>query len=271
MMPNSLISEAPKFFKTDDVKVYDVKTIFDNFGYKYLIKQQSKTITASVHFMQNFESNEFGRFNGTTIILSTMESLEIGSIVDIKNQLFAISHQRELNQKLNEFDFVCYSIYDYYNDFILEAPLQQDRILGANSMRFLLDTPLDIPIIPAMFSPKNDKYLSLSIYATQTRSTPYKNEDLYIEQQKKDFAELYAIGLDTNELQKVAYDLMFNPKGFALANFVSWEQVKRYDSNFDLKANIWKSSLEINYTITTTQKLNADKLIKNIAWNFNFN
>lgn len=272
MTPKALISQAPKFYKTPNVFLYETRKVFDRYGYQYIIKGNKSPLNCAVHFTEKFNSEAFGKFGATSILLSTMDKIAIGSVVEIEGQLFAISEQKSRNNVLDEYDFVCLSVFDYYKDFIIDTDAQANRILGANSTRFLLAMPFDgIPIIPSMFAPKAEKYLSLHIFSTKTRSTPYKNENLLLEQQKKDFAEIYAVGLDTNELQKIAYDLMFNPTGFALANFPSWEQVNRYDLAFDLKPNINRASLEINYTLTNTLPQDADKLIKKIAWNFKFN
>lgn len=272
MTPKAIISQAPKFYNTPNVFLYETRTIFDKYGYQYIIKGNRTPLNCAVHFTESFEENPFGRFGATSILLSTMQEVKIGSIIEAGGQLFAIAEQKPRNNVLDEYDFNCVSVFDYYKEFIIDTEAQANRILGANSTRFFLDMNFDnIPIFPSMFSPKAEKYLSLNIYSTQTRSTPYKNAQLVIEQQKKDFAELYAVGLDTNELQKVAYDLMFNSNGFALANFPSWEQINRYDLAFDFKPNVQRASLEINYTLTATQPQNADQLIKKVTWNFKFN
>lgn len=278
MTPENLIAQAPQFYKTDGVRVYDVRVIPDVYGYHYLLKGNARDISASVHFTQSFESNDFGRYGATSILLSTMEKIEIGSIVEVQGQLFAISEQKPLNNVLNEYDFVCLSIFDYYSEFVIDTEAQANRILGANCSRYLLAMQfadmldVGIPIFPSFFKPLEiTRYLTFNVYSTKTRSVAYKDKDLNIAQNKQDFCEIKAVGLDTNDLQKVAYDLYYNAVDFSVAKFPSWEQVNHYDKAFDLKANIQKMDLMINYKIITTQTLEADQLLKKVFWDFKFN
>ena len=272
MTPKSVISQAPKFYKTDEVYIYETKTIFDNFGYQYLIKGAKKPLKGAVHFVENFESNAFGRFGGTQILLSTMESgVDIGSVIEARGELFAVVKYKSKNKVLDENDYECLSLFDYYKDFVIDEDQQINRILGSNSLRYILTMDFNTPIFPSLFTPKADKYLSVNIYNSNARSPSFKNDNLVLEQYKRDFGEIYAVGLNTDELQEISYKLSYEAKDFTLCNYPSWEQVSYYDMGFDLKPNIHKTSIEVNYKIVGTKKQEAIHLIKKVVWNFNFN
>lgn len=271
MNPKSIISQAPKFYKTPSIFIYETKTIIDKFGYQYLIKGEKKPLKGAVHVIESFESNAFGRFGAKQILLSTMESgVNIGSVIEVRGELFAVVEHKSKNEVLDENDYKCLSLFDYYKDFIIDEGEQINRILGANSLRYILAMNFNIPVFPSLFTPKANKYLSVNIYNSNSRSPSFKNSDLVLEQYKRDFGELYAVGLDTDELQEVIHALSYEAKDFTLCNYPSWEQVNYYDTGFDLKPNIHKTNLEINYKIVGTKKQEAIHLIKKVVWDFNF-
>lgn len=274
--PKALLAQAPKYFKNiGEIKTYKPLKITDIYGYQYLVKQEAQTIKGAIHTEKFLEENVFGRFNGASIILSTFSKMDCGDIIEANGDFYAIDKQKPYNDKLQECDYVCYSIYDYYKEFVIDTQDQANRILGANSIRYILgfkQTLQDIPLIPSMFAPDPkllNKYISVDIYSSTPLSTPYKNEKGLIEQQKNDKGYLYALGLDTNELQTFAYDLFNNCNEIGFANFPSWQEEKRYSKEFDLKANLQRLELDLNYTITTTEPLEADKLLEKLALTLN--
>lgn len=276
MNPSSLLAQARSEFKNlASINAYKPQTKQDIYGFKYLIKGEPIQIQGAIHTEAFLEENAFGRFGGASIILSTSTKLNAGDLIETNNDLYAISHQKAYNDTMKEYDFVCYSIYDYYKDFVVDTEEQTKRILGSDSTRYILALDFgDIPIFPTMFAPNEPKYLKYSPYNSIAFDMPQLNTaDRLILQTKQDHATLLAVGLDTNELQKVLFDLINFSKlnTFGLGSTPSWKTEFRYNKEFDLKANIHSCDLIINYTITNTTPQEAEKLIERCTWNFDFN
>lgn len=278
MNPSALLSKAYDYFENiDTIKVYEPKKLQDIYGYQYLILGDFVEIRASIHTDSFLENNDFGRFGGASIVLSTSEKLSLGSVVQTNQDLYAIEKQKPYNDKMQECDYICRSIYDYYKEFIIDSNDQSQRILGTNSMRYWLSMDTQIPLIPSMFSPNrlsfnlgqiSPKYISIGIYNSQPLSLPYRNKEGLIEQDKRDMVKLVAVGLDTNELQNFAYTLVGNEL-FGISSFPSWKQECRYDKDFDLKANIQTMDIEVNYKIVGTLPVSFDTIIKKVSYNLN--
>lgn len=273
MNPASLLAQARTEFKNQSpIRTYSPQTKQDIYGFKYLIKGPSTIIQGAIHTEKFLEENAFGRFNGASIILSTSAKLNAGDLIEANDDLYAIAHQKPFNDRMQEYDYVCYSLYDYYKEFIIDLEEQSERILGSDSTRFILALDFgDIPIFPSMFSPNEPKYLKYSPYNSTPIEMPRLDTQNCIAQTKQDQATLLAVGLDTEELQKVLFVLVKSAKDFGLGNIPAWKQEFRYNKEFDLKANIQKCDLMINYTITTTTPQEAEKLIERVSWDFNFN
>lgn len=252
------------------ILVYDTQKIQDIYGYQYLIKGNTKKVRGSIHRENFLEENPFGRFNGSSIIFSTSEEQQLGSLIEWDGVFWAIERQTSYNEVMNMKHYVCINIFDYYTDFIIDTQDQANRILGANSTRYFLALESDIPILPNMFVPKAPKNITFNAYNTKTRSAPYRNSDNLIEQMKQDEVTLIASGLDTNELQEFAFKLFYNNKNFGLGSFPQWFKIDRYDKAFDLKANLWRCDLVVNYKIVTTIPQEAEHLIKKVFYNFNY-
>ena len=251
MNPSTGLSKVPpKFDDFLPIDVYSPQKIKDIYGFQYLIKGEPTSIRGSFHAETFLEENTFGAY---------------------QNTLYAVENQRSYNNVMQLKHYELVSLYDYYSEFVVDTQKQTNRILGANSMRYFLAHNFGIPIFPSFFKQTISKYLSVDIYASQTRSMVYKNDSLLLEQIKKDYLELRAVGLDTNELQKVAFELqnMAN-NDFALGKFPSWEQEYRYNKAFDLKQNLQKMDLMVNYRLVTTEEQEADKILRKVFWDFKF-
>ena len=272
MNPSTGLSKVPpKFDDFLPIDVYSPQKIKDIYGFQYLIKGEPTSIRGSFHAETFLEENTFGAFEGKRTILSTNTQLNLGDLVSYQNTLYAVENQRSYNNVMQLKHYELVSLYDYYSEFVVDTQKQTNRILGANSMRYFLAHNFGIPIFPSFFKPTISKYLSVDIYASQTRSMVYKNDSLLLEQIKQDYLELGAVGLDTNELQKVAFELqnMAN-NDFALGKFPSWEQEYRYNKAFDLKQNLQKMDLMVNYRLVTTEEQEADKILRKVFWDFKF-
>lgn len=273
MNPSIGLSKVPpKFDDFLPISVYSPQKIKDIYGFQYLIKGEPKSIRGSLHVDTFLEENDFGTFDGRRATLSTDYQLSIGDLVNYQDQLYAVVLQKSYNNVMKLKHYELAPMYQYYSEFIIDSQEQSNRILGANSSRYLLSHDFGIPIFPSLFKPTGiTKYLSLDIYSSQTRSEVYKNDNLLLEQMKQDYLEIKAIGLDTNELQRVSFELQnMSNSDFALGKFPSWEQENRYSKAFDVKANIQKMDLMVNYKLATTEHEESDKIIKKVFWDFKF-
>lgn len=272
MNASGLLAQAPKRFDDlAEIKVYSPIKFQDIYGFQYLIKGVAKSIRGSIHKESNLEENQFGRYKTYKSIISTKEQLNLGDILEYNGITYAVSSQVNFNRVMDLKHFDLVNLIDYYAEFVVDTQDQANRILGSDCTRYILAMDFNgIPVIPSMFEPNQSKYLSLSVNSTHTRSLPYKNNELFLEQIKQDNITLYAVGLDTDELQQVAYDFS-QTRDIGIGQFPSWERENKYDMALDLKANIHRLDLVVNYKITTTTKQEVDKLIKRVAWNLNFN
>lgn len=267
---SDLLELAPKYFDDQrEIITYPAQKLTDIYGYQYLVKGEPTLISGSIHKESFQEENVFGLYEGAKYILSTELDLPLGLIVEWENELWAISHETSFNKVMDLHHYVLHSLYGYYKEFIIDQDAQANRILGSNSMRYLLTMESEIPLIPSLFKPTLEKYISIDIYTTQTLSLPYRNADNFIEQNKRDYVRFLALGLDTNELQSFIFKFNEPFPMFGITNFPHWKEEKRYTKEFDLKANLWSCDIEINYNITTTNKLEDEKLIKHLGMMLN--
>lgn len=265
-----MLELAPNTFDDGrDIALYRPQKIQDVYGYQYLLKGEPSQIRGSIHREKFLEDNPFGLYDSAKFILSTKEVLNIGDLIEWDNELWAIGEETSFNGVMDLHHYKIQALYDYYAEFIIDTREQANRILGANSMRYLLEIPSDIPLIPSLFKPNQEKYISIDIYNTQTLSMPYKNRDNFIEQSKKDYLRFLAIGLNTNELQEFIFKFNDDFKDFGILRFPQWREERRYNKEFDIKSNIWSCEMEIQYNITTSNQLQDDKLIKKLRIDLN--
>lgn len=267
MNAESLLAQAPQFFQNlGQINLYKPKKITDLYGYQYLVKGDPIIIQGAIHTERFLEENPFGNFGGASIILSTHKDtdIECGNLIEANGEFYAISHQKPINDKTNEYDFVCYSIYDYYKDFLIDDEAQANQILGNNSMRYILAIDSDIPILPSNFALVNNppKYIKVSIHGSQAQSIVRTNSQSgALEQWKKDFVTFYAVNLDTNDLLNFANALK-SQEQLGITRFPTWIADNRYNKEFDIKANINKMEIELNYVIVGTQAQTMPPIIR---------
>lgn len=270
MNVSQVLAKAPQYFQNiGEINHYTPTKITDLYGYQYLLKGNPTTIKGAIHTETFLEENVFGNFGGKSIILSTQTQMSCGDLIEANGEFYAISHQKPYNDKMKECDYVCYSIYDYYKDFLIDDESQANQILGTNSMRYILAIESNIPILPSRFAiPSNTpKYIKAEIISSYANAVTYQNSNNVLEQYKTDLASFYAVGLNTNELMNFAYSLQ-SQSNLGITKLPNWYQDTRYNKEFDLKANIHKMEIEFNYIITGTQELNAPHLIKKVLFNF---
>lgn len=250
MNPASLLAQARTEFKNQSpIRTYAPTKITDNYGYQYLLKGEATIIQGAIHTEKFLEENIYGRFNGASIILSTSAKLNAGDLIEANDDLYAIAHQKPFNDRMQEYDYVCYSLYDYYKEFIIDEREQAERILGSNSLRYILALQMrDIPILPSFFTPNTNKYIKVNVNSSQANSITHLNQNELLEQWKKDFVTFYAIGLDTNELLQFC-NMLISQDNLGLTRYPTWSQDHRYCKEFDTMANIHRMELELNYVI----------------------
>lgn len=276
MDAESLLAQAPQYFENKgEINLYKPRKITDIYGYQYLVKGAPTVIKGAIHTERFLEENPFGNFGGASIILSTHKESEIvcGDLIEANGEFYAIAEQKPINDKTNEYDFVCYSIYDYYKDFLIDDEAQANQILGNNSMRYILPfessvTQTPIPLIPSKFKPNLDKYISVDIIITEAIGVPYKKDKL-IHQNKRDRVVFYSLGLDTNDLQEFLYDFFNNANNIGFGSFPNWSKDERYNKEFDLRANIYRCEFDVFYSIITNRELEAKKLIEKLGFTIN--
>lgn len=265
-----MLELAPNTFDDgSSITLYKPSKIQDIYGYQYLLKGEPSQIRGSIHREKFLEDNPFGLYDGARFILSTKSVLNLGDLIEWEDKLWAIGEETSFNGVMNLHHYKIHSLYAYYQGFIIDSQEQSNRILGANSMRYLLKIKSDIPLIPSLFKPNKNKYISVDIYSTQTLSMPFKNKDNFIEQNKKDYVRFLAVGLNTNELQEFIFKFNDDLKDFGILKFPQWKEERRYNKEFDLKANIWSCELEINYNIITSNRLEDGKLIQKLGIDLN--
>lgn len=273
MDAESLLAQAPQYFQNKgQINLYKPKKITDLNGFQYLVKGDPVVIEGAIHTERFLEENPFGNFGGASIILSTHKEsdIECGNLIEANGEFYAIAHQKPINDKTNEYDFVCYSIYDYYKDFLIDDEAQANQVLGNNSMRFILNIQSDIPIIPSFFALTNNppKYIKVNINGSQAQSIVRMNEtSKVLEQWKKDFVTFYAVNLDTNDLLNFANALR-SQENLGVTRFPTWSADTRYNKEFDIKANIQKMDIEFNYVISGTQAQTMPPILREAFCNY---
>lgn len=240
----------------------------DIYGYQYLVRQEQTPLKASsIHKDEKVYENDFGLKRNNRIILSTPQFLKAGDIVVCDNGEYAVAGRYAQNETDEIYHYDLESAYSYYNEFIINEEAQAERILGSNSLRYFIDANAKIPIIPSMFETDLEKYISVDVWRTEALGTPYRDpSDGRIYQPKKDYVKLIAVGLTTDELQFFIFNsLKDKTKQIGYANTPSWELYHTYDKNLDLKGNVWKLDLIINYYIITNEAVDGGGIIKQIA------
>lgn len=273
MTKSALLKKGTKPFidKKNNILHYKPQKIRDSYGYQYLIKGTPTPIEGTMHRESYLENNPFGRYGGDTTKISTPIQLSLGDLIEYNGVLYAVEIQLSYNDPMKLKHFVLKSLYDYYKEFIIDTADQANRILGVNSMRYLLAfaPKSGIAIIPARFDQTSPKQIRAEIVSTQTISTPFRNKDNLIQQNKKDNITLWGSGLDTNDLQEFLFDFFNNAKDLGFSNFPFWKAEERYNKEFDLRANIHSCNFDVYYSITNTNPLDAEELIKGLAINLN--
>lgn len=275
MDAESLLAQAPQYFENKgEINLYKPRKITDLNGFQYLVKGAPTVIKGAIHTERFLEENPFGNFGGASIILSTHKESEIvcGDLIEANGEFYAIAHQKPINDKTNEYDFVCYSIYDYYKDFLIDDEAQANQILGNNSMRYILSiqTQNNIPILPSFFALVNapQKYIKVNINSSQANSIVRRNAGSgALEQWKKDFVTFYAVGLDTNDLLDFA-DTLSKQSELGVTRYPTWIADNRYNKEFDIKANIQRMDIEFNYVIIGTQAQVLPPIIREAFCNY---
>lgn len=259
MDAESLLAQAPQYFQNKgQINLYKPKKITDLNGFQYLVKGDPVVIEGAIHTERFLEENPFGNFGGASIVLSTHKEsdIECGNLIEANGEFYAIAHQKPINDKTNEYDFICYSIYDYYKDFLIDDEAQANQILGTNSMRYILAMQSDIPLIPSFFAPppNTSKYISVNIETSRGNAITYQNKDNYLQQYKTDSVVFLALNLNTNELMSFEM-LLQRQKDFGFTTPPTWREERRYNKEFDLKANLWRMDIVLNYNIISNQEL----------------
>lgn len=270
MNVSQVLAKAPQYFQNiGEINHYTPTKITDLYGYQYLLKGNPTQIKGAIHTETFLEENPFGNFGGKSIILSTQTKMSCGDLIEANGEFFAISHQKPYNDKMGECDYVCYSIYDYYKDFLIDDIDQANQILGTNSMRYILAINSDIPLLPSRFEIPADtqKYIKVEVIGSRANAITYQNKDNFLEQYKTDSVVFYAVGLNTNDLMNFAYSLQ-KQKKLGITKAPNWEQDTRYTKEFDLKANLHKMDIDFNYSIMGNQELDAPHLVRKVLFNF---
>lgn len=136
-------------------------------------------------------------------------------------------------------------------------------------MRYILAMQSDIPLIPSFFTPppKTNKYISVNIAVSRGNAITYQNQENFLQQYKTDSVVFLAVGLNTNDLMSFEMLLQKQTKlGFTTPP--TWREERRYDKEFDLKANIHRMDIDFNYNIISNQELNAPHLLKKVFVNY---
>ena len=270
MNASQILAKAPQYFQNiSEINHYTPTKITDLYGYQYLLKGNPTKIKGAIHTERFLEENDFGRFGGASIILSTQTQMTCGDLIEANGEFYAIAHQKPYNDKMKECDYVCYSIYDYYKDFLIDDQAQVNQILGTNSMRYILAMQSDIPLIPSFFTPppKTSKYISVNIAVSRGNAITYQNQDNFLQQYKTDSVVFLAVGLNTNELMSFEM-LLQKQSNLGFTTPPTWREERRYNKEFDLKANIHRMDIDFNYNIISNQELNAPHLLKKVFVNY---
>lgn len=244
-----------------DILVYSPRRVKDIYGYQYLLKGAPRSVRGSIHTTASLYDEEFGLFSGATLKISTKTELGLGDIIDYRGVSYAIDRGGSYNATMGLFHYSAQSLFDYYGEFITDDAKIAGRVLGDNSMRYWLTMQSDIPLTPALFRVSNPKYFSISPYGTRAFSITQRGEGNHLTQNKRERVRVLAVGCDTNELQGFCYALQ-NQSAIGLLSYPSFSEVRTYNRDFDVKANIWEADFEINYTITGTETLPEMDLIK---------
>lgn len=244
-----------------DILVYSPRRVKDIYGYQYLLKGAPKSIRGSIHTTASLYDEEFGLFDGATLKISTKSELKLGDVIDYRGASYAIDRGESYNSTMGLYHYSAQSLFDYYKEFITDDSKIAGRVLGDNSMRYWLTMQSDIPITPALFRVENPKYFSISPYGTRALSITHRSEDNHLTQNKRERVRVLAVGCDTNELQGFCYALQ-NQNAMGLLSYPAFSELRTYNRDFDVKANIWEADFEINYTITGTETLPEMDLIK---------
>lgn len=269
MNASQVLAKAPQYFQNiGAINHYTPTKITDLYGYQYLLKGNPTQIKGAIHTETFLEGNQFGRFGGKSIILSTQTQMNCGDLIEANGEFYAIAHQKPYNDKMKECDYVCYSIYDYYADFLIDDEAQTQQILGTNSMRYILAMDSDIPLIPSFFTPptNTNKYISVSIATSRANSITYQNDDNLLQQYKTDSVVFLALNLNTNELMSFEM-LLQKQSNFGFTTPPTWREERRYNKEFDLKSNLWRMDIDLNYNIFSNQELAGLHYIKEAFFN----
>lgn len=269
MNASQVLAKAPQYFQNiGAINHYTPTKITDLYGYQYLLKGNPTQIKGAIHTETFLEENQFGRFGGKSIILSTQTQMNCGDLIEANGEFYAIAHQKPYNDKMKECDYVCYSIYDYYADFLIDDEAQTQQILGTNSMRYILAMDSDIPLIPSFFTPptNTNKYISVSIATSRANSITYQNDDNLLQQYKTDSVVFLALNLNTNELMSFEM-LLQKQSNFGFTTPPTWREERRYNKEFDLKSNLWRMDIDLNYNIFSNQELAGLHYIKEAFFN----
>lgn len=269
MNASQVLAKAPQYFQNiGEINHYTPTKITDLYGYQYLVKGTPTKIKGAIHTERFLEENPFGNFGGASIILSTQTQMSCGDLIEANGEFYAIAHQKPYNDKMKECDYVCYSIYDYYKDFLIDDETQANQILGTNSMRYILAMQSDIPLIPSFFAPppNTSKYISVNIAVSRGNAITYQNQDNYLQQYKTDSVVFLALNLNTNDL--MSFEMLLQKQtNLGFTTPPTWREERRYNKEFDIKSNLWRMDIDFNYNIISNQELAGFHYIKDAFFN----
>lgn len=270
MKPKNQLTQAINYFKHSFEYCEPVK-YRSTCGFDYLIVQNKKQATGSIHINTYFDYLDFSYYKGTQGKLSTSQKLNVGSLIFFNDLIYSVKTQLSFNEAFNLYHYELIAYETYYKDFIITKEALKNEILSTDSSRFLLSLNYKIALIPAKMEPNNsiNKFISFEILETKAysiASIEYINKKPYVTQAKSDIVRFYGVNLTTQEAQDFI-NFITTQQDFGYAGFPTWQAYQdNFIKDFKIKANIKVLDVIINYNIITETET-QEHIINSVEFN----
>lgn len=254
---------------------WQVKRIFTQSGYCYIIKEKSTPISCAFHFNKAVDSSEeVGKYSDIEFSLNTRQELDLNGIVEYKNLIVGILRQGNYNATMDMWHYSGNGTLGVIEDMFLisnENEILAD--LGVNAMPIFLKMADKYPIIPSYFEPPSKKpFIMVDIEDSNYNINSwikYKNAN-EIYERKCDKIILTFINFTKtqamNELKRIIDLSLIPDKEFGILSTPKLDNKYFYQKAFNWKSLTYKAEFDINYAIQS-QSDNEQMQIKQILFN----
>lgn len=257
--------------KVQNCLVWDIERVYTSTGFCYIIKKDSSSISAALHYDMRMEQAEFvGRYETNTIQITTRTELPKDCIITYKGLTIAINEMGYYNETMGQWHYVGNDIIKPISDeFLITDRGEISHEIGVNSYKILSQLEFDYPIVPSFYAPLETQksYVVLDISGGEG-ITPIFERDNKLWQYKNDRIRLSFVNIETPMALKFLKDLQdysLSPNhAFGINSINTLVDETLYQRSFNWRALTYTMEVVVNYYLEGYT--NAPQLITDIDY-----